>query len=201
MARNALTTLLLEHHPYVVVSFLCERTSDARMEPPIQALKRRSTVVLLAISFSLILCQSERHISEEDETHTGQVVILVTAAMCFRILKGLQEQGAEEGLTGGVFWESSLFSRSVKPWMSVFPPVTTTLPYRPWVQGEKGVSGEQVSQPTGTKVKPFLHVTTRYGRKWRDSEQCLLLCIKMALNFCELVLCKFNTIGVTSSAT
>lgn len=30
-------------------------TSDARMEPPIQALNRRSTVVLLAISFSLML--------------------------------------------------------------------------------------------------------------------------------------------------
>lgn len=31
-------------------------------------------------------------------------------------------------LTGGVFWESSLFSLSVKPWIRVFPPVTTTLP-------------------------------------------------------------------------
>lgn len=34
-------------------------------------------------------------------------------------------------LTGGVFWDSSLFSRSVKPCMSVFPPATVTLPYRP----------------------------------------------------------------------
>lgn len=37
--------------------FLSVLTSDARMEPPIQALNRRSTVVLLAISFSLILCK------------------------------------------------------------------------------------------------------------------------------------------------
>lgn len=34
--------------------------------------------------------------------------------------------------TGGVFWESSRLSLSVKPWSSVFPPVTMTLPYRPW---------------------------------------------------------------------
>lgn len=37
---------------------LCVLTRDARMEPPIQALNRRSTVVLLAISFNLILCKS-----------------------------------------------------------------------------------------------------------------------------------------------
>lgn len=134
-----------------MVSFLCGRTSDARMEPPIQALKRRSTVVLLAISFSLILCQSHKDTSAKRMNR--QVVILVEAAMFFRILMGLPEKGAEEGLTGGVFCESSLFSRSVKPWMSVFPPVTTTLPYRPWVQGEKGVGGEQVSRPTGTGTK------------------------------------------------
>lgn len=33
--------------------------------------------------------------------------------------------------TGGVFWESSRLSLSVKPWSSVFPPVTMTLPYKP----------------------------------------------------------------------
>lgn len=41
------------------ITLLCALTSDARMEPPIQALNRRSTVVLLAISFSLMLCKSQ----------------------------------------------------------------------------------------------------------------------------------------------
>ena len=41
-------------------------TSDARMEPPIQALKRRSTVVLLAMSFNLMLYrQTEERVSTE----------------------------------------------------------------------------------------------------------------------------------------
>ena len=42
---------------------LCVLTSEARMEPPIQALNRRSTVVLLAISFSLMLCKAQTHMS------------------------------------------------------------------------------------------------------------------------------------------
>ena len=45
-------------------------TSEARMEPPIQALKRRSTVVLLAMSFSLMLCrQNTENMLAKNKTH------------------------------------------------------------------------------------------------------------------------------------
>lgn len=52
------------------IYLLCALTSDARMEPPIQALNRRSTVVLLAISFNLMLCKSQTRKSNSGERHT-----------------------------------------------------------------------------------------------------------------------------------
>lgn len=57
---------------------LCVLTSEARMEPPIQALNRRSTVVLLAISFSLMLCKAQTHMSNsggKQECHVKSMLI------------------------------------------------------------------------------------------------------------------------------
>lgn len=92
-------------------------TSDARMEPPIQALNRRSTVVLLAINFKRILCTGRKQMLDVSYKSVALYVH--------------QVQNIQLALTGGVFWESSLLSLSVKPWISVLPPVTTTLPYKP----------------------------------------------------------------------
>lgn len=55
-SENTLVPLMWYRHEVI----LCVLTRDARMEPPIQALNRRSTVVLFAISFNLILCKSTR---------------------------------------------------------------------------------------------------------------------------------------------
>ena len=56
-----------------------------------------------------------------------------TGSMCGKE-EGLGVEGLAQGPgwgrapTGGVFWESSRLSLSVKPCRSVFPPVTMTLP-------------------------------------------------------------------------
>lgn len=130
-------------------------TSEAKMEPPIQGLNLRSMVLLLAMSFSRMLwgergAGGSRHLgSGKGEgwkwgrlgSHRERGLLWWPEHLLLRKEEGLGpgelSQDRNPGPcwgrapTGGVFWESSRLSLSVKPWSSVFPPVTMTLPYKP----------------------------------------------------------------------